>query len=171
MKYTVLDSPVGPLMLALAASSCASGGGGSVRAPQASTGQAAGSTDPTRASLEGEWRLLSMQMADGATRRVTGFLRYDRFANLTLRAELEADDPAARGSHTVVAAFTAKASPGAGELEYVGLHDDVTPDRLTADAVSMAEWRYFELVGDALRLFVRDSAGRPAATLVFQRGQ
>ncbi len=159
------------LGLVLAAASCASSGGGGVRAPQSSAGEGSGSTDPTRASLEGEWRLVSLQMADGATRRVTGFLRYDRFANLTLRAELAADDPAVRGAHTVVAAFTAKASPGAGELEYVGLHDDVTPDRLTADAVSMAEWRYFELGGDALRLFVRDSAGRPAATLVFQRGQ
>ncbi len=159
------------LGLVLATSSCASSGGGGARAPQASAGESSGSTDPTRASLEGEWRLVSLQMADGATRRVTGFLRYDRFANLTLRAELAGDDSAARGAHTVVAAFTAKASPGAGELEYVGLHDDVTPDRLTADAVSMAEWRYFELVGDALRLFVRDAGGRPAATLVFQRGQ
>ncbi len=168
---TRLSTAAVPLMLALAASSCASGGGGSVRAPQDSTGQAAGSTDPTRASLEGEWRLLSMQMADGATRRVAGFLRYDRFANLTVRAELASDDPAASGSHTVVAAFSAKASPGAGELEYVGLRDDVAPDRLTADAVSMAEWRYFELGGDTLRLFVRDRAGRPAATLVFERGR
>ncbi len=161
----------GWLLLALAASSCASTGGAGVRTPQSSAGQSSGSTDPTRVSLEGEWRLVSLQMPDGTARRVSGFLRYDRFANLTVRAELASDDPAASGSHTVVAAFSAKASPGAGELEYVGLRDDVAPDRLTADAVTMAEWRYFELGGDTLRLFARDRAGRPAATMVFQRGQ
>ena len=161
----------GSLVLALASSSCASSGGGGGRVSPAVASEGPSSADPTRASLEGEWRLVSLQMIDGATRRVTGFLRYDRFSTLTLRAELAADDPSARGAQTVVAAFTAKASPAAGALEYVGLRDDVGADRLTPDAVGMAEWRYFELVGDVLRLSVRDRAGRPAATLVFHRGQ
>jgi hypothetical protein len=138
-------------------------------APEAPAGAA--STDPTRAALEGEWRLVSMQTADGGSRKVTGFLRYDRFANLTVRAELTADEPAGRAPQTVVAAFTARATPSGGAFEFVGLREDVGRERLMPDAVDMSEWRYFEIDGASLRVFVRDRAGRAAASLVFQRGQ
>lgn len=137
--------------------------------PQAPPGQA--TSDPTRASLEGEWRLVSMQTADGGARRVTGFLRYDRFANITLRAELAADEPTAHAPQIVVAAFTAKASPSDGTFDYVGLSEEVGRERLTPDSVAMGEWRYFALDGQELRVFVRDRSGRRAATLVFQRAQ
>ena len=160
---------IAPIVLALAAWSCAGSGGRVMRASEAPP--AAASTDATRAALEGEWRLVSMQTADGGSRKVTGFLRYDRFANLTVRAELAADEPAARAPQNVVAAFTAKASPVAGAFDYTGLSEDVGRERLLPDAVAMNEWRYFELDGASLRMFVRDRAGRPAATLVFQRGQ
>jgi hypothetical protein len=155
-------------VLALAAWSCGGSGGG-IRAPQAPPSATA--AEPARTSLEGEWRLVSMQLADGGSRRVTGFLRYDRFANLTLRAELAPDEPAARAPQTVVAAFTAKASPSGGAFEYVGLSEDVGRDRLTPDAVEMGEWRYFELDGQTLRVSAHDRAGRAAAVLTFQRVQ
>lgn len=158
-----------PLVLALVAWSCAGSGGRVLRAPDAPAGAA--STDPARAALEGEWQLVALQTADGGSRRVTGFFRYDRFANLTVRAELAADEPAARPPQTVVAAFTAKAALADGAFDYTGLSEDVGRERLMPDAVDMREWRYYALDGSSLRVFVRDRAGRPAATLVFQRGQ
>jgi len=162
-------SLMAPIVLALAAWSCAGSGGRVMRAPDTPAGAA--STDPTRAALEGEWRLVSLQMADGGSRKVTGFLRYDRFANLTVRAELAADEPTARAPQNVVAAFTAKASPSGGTFDFAGLSADVGRERLMPDAVDMSEWRYFEIDGASLRVFVRDGGGRAAATLVFQRGQ
>ncbi len=162
-------SLLAPLVLAVAASSCAGSGGRVMRAPESPAGPA--SADPVRAALEGEWRLVAMQAADGGSRKVTGFLRYDRFANLTMRAELAADEPAARAPQNVVAAFTAKATPAGGAFDYTGLSEDVGRERLLPDAVDMNEWRYFEIDGPSLRVFVRDRAGRPAATLLFQRGQ
>lgn len=158
--------------LALAASSCGGSGGG-IRIPQATPAADAGasSSDPARAALEGEWRLVGMETADGGARRVTGYLRYDRFSTLSLRAELAPDEPAARAPQTVVAAFTAKAAPGAGTFDYTGLSEEVGRERLTPDAVDMREWRYFTLDGQTLRVSARDRAGRSAATLVFERAQ
>ncbi|MEP7116138.1 MAG: hypothetical protein ABI880_01045 [Acidobacteriota bacterium] len=153
--------------LALATWSCGGSGGG-MRAPRAIEPPAA-AVAAARPPLEGEWRLVSMQMADGASRRVTGFLRVDRFANLTVRAALAADEPAARAPQTVVAAFTAKAVLVGDVLDYTGLNRDVGSDQLTPDAVEMGAWRYVELDGQTLRLSVRDRGGRAAATLVFQR--
>lgn len=159
------------LVVAVAAASCGGSGGG-IRIPQVAPADGgAGSADPARASLEGEWRLVGMETADGGSRRVTGYLRYDRFSNLSLRAELSPDEPAARAPQTVVAAFTAKAAPGAGTFDYTGLSEDVGRERLTPDAVDMREWRYFSLDGQTLRVSARDRAGRSAATLVFERAQ
>jgi hypothetical protein len=59
--------------------------------------------------------------------------------------------------------------PGNGQFDYVGLAMGVGTERLTPDAVNMAEWRHFTVSGDTLRLFARDREGRPAATLVFAR--
>jgi hypothetical protein len=151
--------------LSVVVSACASGGGGrSAQSPATSA-----PADAARSPLEGEWSLTSFQLADGSTRRVTGFLRVDRFSTLTLHAELALDDPAARPPRTVVADFTARASALEGSLDYVGLSMGVGTERLTADAVPMAEWRHYELAGDTLRLSVRDRSGRTAATLVFER--
>lgn len=151
--------------LVVLTTACASSGGRVAPVPTQQAPTAAEAASP----LEGEWRLASFRLADGSTRRVSGFVRFDRFSNITLRAELAADDPAARPPRTVIADFTAKARVGAGELEYVGLSMGVGAERLTDDAVTMAEWRHFELAADTLRVFVRDRAGRPAATLVFER--
>ena len=140
-----------------------------MRVPQTAQPPPGVATDPTRASLEGEWRLVSMQMADGGSRRVTGFLRFDRFATITVRAELAPDEPAARAPQTVVAAFTAVASPSGGVFEFAGLREEVGREQFTPDAVQMGEWRYFEVTGPTLRVSVRDRSGRAAATLVFER--
>ena len=140
------------------------GGGRVVRAPGSSP--PASQSDAVRAQLEGEWTLVGLETASGA-RRVNGFLRYDRFANIAVHAELAPDDPAARPPRTVVADFTAKASPAQGELEYIGLQSGVDLERLTQDAVRMEEWRLFQVSGDALRLSVRGGG----ATLVFQRAR
>jgi hypothetical protein len=150
--------------LAAVTAACASGGGSSrpgTSAPPPAAGVAS--------SLEGEWRLTTMQLAGGGSRRVTGFLRFDRFSNITVKAELAPDEPAARPPRTVVADFTAKAQASDGEFDYAGLAVGVGADRLTDDAVNMAEWRHYEISGDTLRVSARDRAGRPAATLVFER--
>jgi hypothetical protein len=144
------------------------GGGGGVRLPSSTPPAAA--DDGPRSQLEGEWTLVALETG-GARRQVSGFLRYDRFANIVVKAELAPGDPAARPPRTVVADFTAKADAGAGELNYTGLQQGAGSERLTEDAVTMGEWRYFEVSGDTLRLSVRDRAGRPAATLVFQRAR
>ena len=52
----------------------------------------ASQSDAVRAQLEGEWTLVGLETASGA-RRVNGFLRYDRFANIAVHAELAPDDP------------------------------------------------------------------------------
>ncbi len=145
-------------------SACASGGG---RARPASSAPAAAAD--AASPLEGEWRLTTMQLADGSSRRVTGFLRFDRFSNITVHAELAPDEPVARPPRTVVANFTAKAQPGDGAFDYTGLSVGVGAERLTEDAANMAEWRHYELSGDTLRVSARDRAGRAAATLVFER--
>lgn len=140
---------------------CASGGGRSR--------PAASSTPVSNSPLEGQWRLVSFEVADGSTRKVTGFLTVDRFSTMTVHAELAPDEPVARPPRTVVADFTAKASADAGKLDFTGLSMGVGNDRLTDDAVPMDEWSNYDVNGDTLRLFARDRAGRPAATLVFQR--
>lgn len=139
---------------------CLGGGSRVVRTPEAP----AAAADPARSALEGEWTLVAMETASGS-RRVSGYLRYDRFANITVRAELAADDPTARPPRTVVAAFTGKASPADGQFEYVGLQSEVDADRLAQDAARMEDWRMYQVAGDTLRLSVRGGA----ATLVFQR--
>ncbi len=146
---------------------CASGGGR--MAPVSSPPPLPPAASEAAAPLEGEWRLTAFQLADGSTRKVSGFLRFDRFSNLTLHAELAPDDPAARPPRTVVADFTARAVPDNGQFDFVGLAMGVGPERLTVDAVSMAEWRHYELAGSVLRVSVRDRSGRQAATLVFER--
>lgn len=155
-------------VLVVVATGCISGGGRRAPTVSAPDPPAGGSLS---SPLEGEWRLTALQLADGATRRVTGFLRFDRFSNITVHAELAPDEPVARPPRTVVADFTAKAQQGAGEFDYTGLTMGVGPERLTDDAVNMAEWRHYELAGDTLRVFARDRAGRPAATLVFERAR
>jgi hypothetical protein len=130
---------------------------------------AASQPDGPRSEFEGEWRLVGFESTGGA-RKVSGFLRYDRFATITVHAELAADEPSARPPRTVLADFTAKAAPAGGEFEYVGLRMGVDSDRLTEDAVRMDEWRHYELSGDTLRLSVRGGGGQPGATLIFQRG-
>lgn len=149
-------------VLAVTLISCGGGGGRIVRAPSEGAPPAPG----LRGQLEGEWTLVGLETADGV-RRVSGFLRYDRFANITVRAELAADDPGVRPPRTVVADFTAKASPDGGELDYTGLQSGSGAERLAQDAVRMDEWRYFELSGDTLRLSVRGGS----ATLIFQRAK
>lgn len=153
-------------VLAAVASGCISGGGRRSPTVSSPAPPAGGSVS---SPLEGEWRLTALQLADGATRRVTGFLRFDRFSNITVHAELAPDEPVARPPRTVVADFTAKAQPGGTEFTFTGLAMGVGPERLTDDAVNMAEWRHYDLAGDTLRVFARDRAGRPAATLVFER--
>lgn len=150
--------------LVVVTTACASGGGRSRPATSAPP-PAADAASP----LEGEWRLTTMQLADGSSRRVTGYLRFDRFSNITVHAELAPDEPVARPPRTVVADFTAKAQPGDGALDYTGLSVGVGAERLTDDAVNMAEWRHYEVSGDTLRVSARDRAGRAAATLVFER--
>jgi hypothetical protein len=145
---------------------CASGGGRSRPATSAPP-PVADATSP----LEGEWRLTTMQLADGSSRRVTGFLRFDRFSNIAVHAELAPDEPVARPPRTVVADFTAKAQAGGGELDYAGLSVGVGTERLTEDAANMADWRHYEVSGDTLRVSARDRAGRAAATLVFERAR
>lgn len=153
-------------VLVVVTTACISGGGRrapTVSAPAPAAGDSAGSP------LEGEWRLTGFQLADGTSRRVTGFLRFDRFSNITLHAELAPDEPAARPPRTVVADFTAKAQPGDTQFEFAGLTMGVGPERLTDDAVNMAEWRHYELTGNTLKIFARDRAGRAGATLLFER--
>jgi hypothetical protein len=162
VRRFVHGSLVGVMCLLCAA--CASGGGNRPAPPPAVTTPA-----EAPSPLEGEWRLTALQFADGASRRVTGFLRMDRFSTITVHAELASDEPAARPPRTVVADFTARASVGNGAFDYAGLSMGVGRERLTEDAVPMEEWRYYELSGDTLRLSARDRAGRAAATLVFER--
>lgn len=150
--------------VALAATACAGGGGGRLRPVPAP----ASAADSAASPLEGEWRLVGFERADGAPRAVTGYLRYDRFSNISVHAELSPEDAAARPPQTVVADFTAKAAPSGGQFDYQGLRLGVDSERLTSDAVPMSEWRHFQLQGDTLRLSAH-AAGRPAATLVFER--
>jgi len=149
--------------LALATTACLSGGGRRVEPVPSAPGT------PASSPLEGEWRLVALHLADGASRRVTGSLRYDRFATISVKAELAADEPAARPPRTVIADFTAKAQPQDGQFTFAALSSGTEPERLSQEAVSMGEWRHYELAGDTLRVSVRDSGGRATATLVFER--
>lgn len=166
MRATSIHRPVLAALLAatvIVQPGCGGGGGRILRTPD-SPPPAAG--DPARSALEGEWTLVGLETASGA-RRVSGFLRYDRFANISVHAELTPDDPGARPPRLVVADFTAKASPEGGQLDFVGLQTGVNADRLAQDAAPMGEWRTYQLDGDTLRLSVRGGG----ATLIFRRAQ
>jgi hypothetical protein len=152
-------------LLAVAAIHIGCGGGGRVVRTPADAAPAS-PPDGVRAQLEGEWTLVGLETSGGG-RRVSGFLRYDRFANISVHAELAPDEPSARPPRMVVADFTAKASPAGGELDYVGLQSSVDAARLTQDAVRMDEWRVFQVSGDTLRLSVRGGG----ATLIFERAR
>jgi hypothetical protein len=162
MYPTAAGRALAAFAFAAIAAACASGGGGP-RLPTPSPPAASQESGP-RSALEGEWTLVSLETA-GGPRRATGYLRYDRFANISVHAELAADDPAARPPRTVLADFTAKASPEGNELDYTGLQMGVGTERLAPDAAPMGEWRRYELSGDTLRLSV--AGGN--ATLVFKR--
>ena len=149
----------------LACAGCAGGGGRPgpvVSAPPPAAADLA-------APLEGEWRLTGLQLADGSTRRVAGFVRFDRFSNITLHAEVQPDDPSARPPRLIVADFTGRAAVGDGEFTYAGLAMGVEAERLTVDAVPMDTWRYYEVEGSTLRISARDRTGRTGATLIFER--
>jgi hypothetical protein len=150
---------------ALVACVACSGGGGRISLPSAAPAPPAADASP----LEGQWTLRRMELADGSTRRVTGFLRYDRNANLTVKAEVAADDPSARPPRTVVADFTARAPAADGRFSFAAVNMGVGAERLTDDAVPMEEWRHYEVAGSTLRVLARDGSGRRAATLVFER--
>ncbi len=126
----------------------------------------ASQTNAARSELEGDWMLVGFE-APGGPRKAAGFLRYDRFANISVHAELAGDEPSAQPPRTVVADFTAKANPTDGQFAYTGLQAGVDAGRLTPDAVEMQEWRHYALSGDTLRL----SLAGGAATLVFQRSK
>jgi hypothetical protein len=158
------------LLVVVAVAHVACGGGSRRVTRPPGDAPAVGQPDGPRSEFEGEWRLVGFESASGA-RKVSGFLRYDRFATITVHAELAGDEPSARPPRTVLADFTAKAAPAGGQFEYVGLRMGVDSDRLTEDAVRMEEWRHYELSGDTLRLSVRGGGGQPGATLIFQRGQ
>lgn len=151
----------------LVAASC--GGGGRRIATSPQTPPAAVEAPGARSPIEGEWTLTSLQMGDGSTRRVNGYLRYDRFSTLSVHAELAADEPTLRPPRAILTDFTTKATPSDGEFAFTGLQDGAPPERLAPDAVAMGEWRYFEVDGNTLRLFVKDRSGRRAATLTFDR--
>ncbi|MGE0361716.1 MAG: hypothetical protein AB7H93_01350 [Vicinamibacterales bacterium] len=166
MRATSIDRPALAVLLAVTAmlhSGCGGGGGRIFRTPDPA---APAASDPARSALEGEWTLVGLETASGP-RRVSGFLRYDRFANISVHAELTADDPGARPPRLVVADFTAKASPESGQLDFVGLQTGVDADRLAQDAAPMGEWQQYQLDGDTLRLSVRGGG----ATLVFRRAR
>ena len=166
MRETPVDCAALVILLAAAVivqPACGGGGGRVLRTPDAAPPAA---SDPARSALEGEWTLVGLETTSGA-RRVTGYLRYDRFANISVHAELTPEDPGARPPRLVVADFTAKASPEGGQLDYVGLQTGVNADRLAQDAAPMGEWRMFQLEGDTLRLSVRGGG----ATLIFRRAQ
>ncbi len=154
------------LLMSTVATHISCGGSGGGRRVTTAPAEAPPATPAgPRSPLEGEWTLVGLEAA-GAARKVTGFLRFDRFANIAVHAELAADEPSARPPRTVVAAFTAKASPADGELGYTGLRTAVGTERLTEDAVRMDAWRVYDLSGDTLRLSVPGGG----ATLVFRRG-
>ena len=146
------------------------GGGGDPRELRRQRpGDADGAGEPAdaaRSELEGDWMLVGFE-APGGPRKAAGFLRYDRFANISVHAELAGDEPSAQPPRTVVADFTAKANPTDGQFAYTGLQAGVDTGRLTPDAVEMQEWRHYALSGDTLRL----SLAGGAATLVFQRSK
>lgn len=149
-------------LVAALCSACSSGGGIRLPAPPP---DAAAPASP----LEGEWTLTALQLTDGSTRRVTGFVRFDRFSNITLQAELAPDEPAARPPRTVVANFTAKAAAANGQFDFTGLSMGVGAERLAADAVAMDDWRAYEVSGSTLRISARERGGRPGAILIFER--
>jgi len=155
------------LVLLVALSTACAGGGGRLRPSVGAPPAAAAAPSP----LEGEWTLTSLQLADGSVRRVTGFVRFDRFSNITLHAELQPDDPGARPPRLVVADFNGRATVEEGRFSFVGLAMGVESDRLTPDAVPMDEWRFYELDGASLRISARDRNGRTGATLVFTRAR
>lgn len=161
--------PRGRLAFALVATAiCLACGGGGGRARPVLSAPPPAAT-PAASPLEGEWRLTALQLADGSTRRMSGYLRFDGSGTMRVHAELAPDEPAARPPRTVVADFTTKASPADGRFDFAGLSMGVGAERLTEDAVAMEEWRHYELAGGTLRLSVRDRAGRAAATLVFEK--
>lgn len=159
----------GQLVLAfvVALSPACAGGGGRSRPAVIAPPPAAAEPSP----LEGEWTLTSLQLADGTTRRVAGFVRFDRFSTITLHAELQPDDPGARPPRLVLADFSGRAIVEDGRFSFVGLTMGVPADRLTPDAAPMDEWRYYELDGATLRISARDRTGRTGATLVFTRAR
>lgn len=170
MRITTSGPPALRLTVAavaiVACVACSGGGGRRISLPDVAP-PPANDASP----LEGQWTLRSMELADGSTRRVSGFLRYDRNANLSLKAEVTPDDPSARPPRTVVADFTARAAAADGRFSFAAVNMGVGAERLTEDAVPMDEWRHYELAGSTLRVSVRDAAGRRAATLVFERAQ
>ena len=122
---------------------------------------------PPARELEGDWMLVGFE-APGGARKAAGFLRYDRFANISVHAELAADEPSAQPPRTVVADFTAKANPTDGQFAYTGLQAGVDAGRLTPDAVRDGGVAALRAVGRHVAAVARrrrGDAGLPAVEL------
>ena len=132
-----------------------------------------GSLEAVRQQLAGTWELVSFEAFNGPGQSVdvpaSGRLTYDEFGNLTLEGELE-QDPAAAGGATLLNMSGRVAIDVALErfliLDSAG---NVPFDEADFATASPDRFRYYEFVGDQLRLTVRNDGGETTSVLTWQR--
>jgi hypothetical protein len=138
--------------------------------------QGAGTLESVRHRLEGTWTLVLLEVyaQDGkpVQLKASGTLVYDEYGNLAVKGALA--DPAASGSglKPTVLNYTGRTVIDAANSRMVladisgNVPADKAPSAISADLA-----RYYEFVGDQLKISVKDAQGRTTASLVWKKGQ
>ncbi|HUL99997.1 MAG TPA: hypothetical protein VLU24_11430 [Mycobacterium sp.] len=128
--------------------------------------------ESVRRQLQGRWRLVSFETfpASGpaVALKATGELTYDEYGNMTVRGALPGDSPGAPAS---LLRYSGRAVIDVTNHRLVlqavqGQGGDVLPDAVLPDQA-----RYYEFEPGLLKLTVKDSSGRPTATITWKRAQ
>ncbi len=132
----------------------------------------AGSLEGTRRQLQGRWTLLSFETypspGEVVQHKAAGELIYDEYGNLQIRGSLEGREA---GTDSSVLRYSGRAVIDAANSRLVlqdlkGQGGEALPGGVTPDKV-----RYYEFVGDLLKIAVKDASGRPTASVTWKRAE
>jgi hypothetical protein len=130
------------------------------------------SIESVRRLLQGRWTLVSFQTFSAAgeatPQQAVGEMTYDEYGNLLVRGALTG---VPSGELAAVLRYSGRAVIDAPNRRLVlqslqGQGSEGLPAEAAAD-----QWRYYEFDAGLLKLTVKDSAGRPTATVTWKKAQ
>ena len=152
------------VLAVLATTACLGGGGSRPRV----TASAPPAMSPTESALQGQWELVGLE-TQGQPRQASGRLSFDEFSNIAVRAELAPNEAGVTPPRVVLLDFSAKATVGANELNYIGLERRAPAEEMVPTASEPSAWRHYSVEGDTLRVWQENPGGQQVGVLTFRR--